>query len=747
MSGTMVELGGAESARALDMDADELGAALPDSAPKAPLMRRELPEPPLQRRALCKRMQAGVATAKAHWKHCFDDMDRWALWARTGGDPTWKASGLYVANLMQQHVNTKTGRLYAKNPTVTVARRQTIDFAVWDGSLESLQLAMANPQQGAAVLMDVQRGQQRRQMMDSVARTLQVVARHQLDEVQPPIVLSMKQMVTRTNINGVGYIKLGYERKMQPAPETVAKTANLEARLANIERLQADLHDDESPTTEDDAEAEALRLAMQELQSAPLVVTAEGLRFDFPRSQAIIPDTKCTDLRGFVGCDMVTEEYSWTKAQVQEMFGVDLCQSVAGTAWAQGDEMPRASSEAGETAAGDGGDEPVVVWQTYNRKDGLVYWMVEGYPDFLSDPAPPPILLKRFWPWFALTFNAIDAVPDRKQAGPFPPSDIEMIRFMQDEYNRARQGLRDHRIAARPKWATGRGMLSSGTGDEMGDLERLTQADAHTVVELEGLAPGQKIEDVLQLIRHPGVDPNMYDVAPIFADMGRVTGMQGADMGATSGVTATEVSRAANAADSNTGSNIADMDMLLSELMREAGGVLLVEMDPETAKRIAGPGAVWPTIPSQDVFESIYLDIQAGSSGRPNAILELQKFERMAPILMQIPGIRPMWLAKEALRRMDETLDPADAVLEGLPSIMAMAQGGGVAPGPAGPRGPNAQDGAVQGGPQASGGADNSPRPPGAVSQPPANPSPESAATVAGRGGAAVPASLPPPRV
>ena len=52
--------------------------------------------------------------------------------------------------------------------------------------------------------------------------------------------------------------------------------------------------------------------------------------------------------------------------------------------------------------------------------------------------------------------------------------------------------------------------------------------------------------------------------------------------------------------------------------------------------------------------KEIYLEIEAGSSGRPNQAQQLQNFERLAPILMQLPGVKPQFLAKEAIRRMDD---------------------------------------------------------------------------------------------
>ena len=68
---------------------------------------------------------------------------------------------------------------------------------------------------------------------------------------------------------------------------------------------------------------------------------------------------------------------------------------------------------------------------------------------------------------------------------------------------------------------------------------------------------------------------------------------------------------------------------------------------------------------------------------------------------MQLPGVKPQFLAKEAIKRMDDKIDTDEAVAEGLPSITSMNSG--KLPGMPGQADPNAQ------GPQ---GANNNPAAP-----------------------------------
>jgi hypothetical protein len=219
---------------------------------------------------------------------------------------------------------------------------------------------------------------------------------------------------------------------------------------------------------------------------------------------------------------------------------------------------------------------------------------------------------------------------------------------------------------------------------------------------------------VLQAIKGVPVDPNLYEVNPIFQDLLRTIGDQEADLGGTSGDTATESNIAASAQASSLSSSIDDIDETLTAIARASGQILLMNMSEEQVKMIVGPGAMWPVLTRADVSKEIFLEIEAGSSGRPNQAQELQNFERLAPILMQLPGIKPQFLAKEAIKRMGDNIDTDEAVAEGLPSVTAM-NGGKEPPPPAGPGAgdPNAQ------GPR---GANNTPAPPSPQSSAPVPP-------------------------
>lgn len=705
-------------------------AAAPE---QAQVVNRERPEPEEARRQLVSLWTKRVVSAKQHWEKDFNRMRANQRFARgfQWPDEAWEdGKQPYVNNVTLRHIQQRTAAIYAKNPKVVARLRERLYSSVWDGTQSALTRAQQyltavmtgmmppEPQMVGYSQTIVQEAQQARMIRDQlkrVGRTLELLYGYQISEQIRPFKSSMKsQVVRRALTTGVGYVKVGFQRAMARRPEVERQMADVRGQLDKIERLSADIADEE--VQPDTAQAETLRLMLRHLEEQEQVLVREGLVFDYPNSTALIPDPNCTYLRDFVGADWVTEEYILSPAKVQEIYGVDVSSTATryipsdpddkDGAWTSyfrqtmGDRD--AANEANEDAREDG---RVLVWEIYCKADGLVYVVCDGHPDFLVEPSEPDVWLERFWPWYVFAPNEVDDDGNRI----FPPSDVDLMQDPQLDINRARQGLREHRIAGRPKIAVPSGILSEE------DREKLQKCPAFAVIEMGGLQPGQKVGDLLQDFRGSPIDPNLYETNSAFEDVLRAVGTQEANIGGTAGATATESSIAESARLSSVEAMIDELDDLLTHMARAGGQIMLNEFQEETVRRLIGPGAVWPQMDREQVAEELYLEIEAGSTGRPNKAQEIQNFERIAPLLMQMPGVSPEFLAREALRRMDDRLSLEDAFAEGQPSIAALNAQTGI-PGQGAAAGPNdpSQQGAE--------GANNAPAPPGRPPGGPPNP-------------------------
>lgn len=693
-----------------------------DGQPEAPtrtVIPRDTPEPALARAALVSKWCDTVLEAKEHWeKEAFErireDMD-FVFGKQWPNEDPYEEDSKYVANVSLRHIQQRVAALYAKNPKAVARVRKRMDYQVWDGSMQSLMMAtqaaaigdpltgMPNPQAQAVVMDFMQAAEQQRQMR-KIAETLELLYDYNLDEQPQPFKSSMKQAVRRALVCGVAYIKLGYQRVLQAKPEVVAQIADLTQKLSLVERLSADIADGELDETQ--AEAEQLRLVIQDLQMQQDQVVREGLLFDYPSATALVPDKGVKNLRHFIGARWVAQEYLLPPEKVQEIYGIDVGRSFHAYKTAR-ERLPIRYDDSDEAD-----DGLACVWEIWNLDDQMVYVVCDGYPDFLQEPAAPEVWTERFWPWFTIMFN--DTVHEEKV---YPPSDVRLISHQQREINRARQGLREHRVANRPKTAVAAGSLD----DE--DKAKLQSHPPNAVLELNGLAPGGKVEDLLQPVKLPGIDPNLYETNGAFEDILRTVGAQEANLGGTAGATATESSIAESSRASAQQSNIDDLDDVLTEIARAAGQILLSQVSQDTVMQVVGRGAVWPHLSRAEIAKEIFLEIEAGSAGRPNQAQEVANLERLMPILIQIPGLNPEFMAREILRRLDDRLNLDEAFAAGMPSIIAMnamkgLMGQGAPPGQEpGQQGPQGANNAPQA-PGRQGPAPQAPPPPGMAAPP-----------------------------
>lgn len=684
----------------------------PDTQPDAPQtahgvdtgMRREQPKPEPAREALVSTWTKRIESAKAHWADTFKRMRGDMKFARglQWVDQTSTDDERYVANLVLRHLSQKTAALYAKNPKAYAERRKRLDYQLWTGDpqelmqaqeiMQQVQLArdprlMMHPQvqQAQQLLQDVEQGNRYRDMLDRVGQTLEIVYTHQLSQQIPSFKAQMKQLVRRAQTTGVGYVKLGFHRVHEVKPEHVDRVSDVTEQLAAIEQITADMADDQVQPYQ--AQAEELREMLQSLQQEQDVFVREGLDVDFPASTSLIIDTNCKQLNGFLGARWVAQEFLLTVDQVKRIYEVDLRQG-GFQAYDHGKEGEEAkptrhtanepSSEGEDTSE----DELACVWELYDRTTGLVYCIADGYKDFLKEPEAPYIKLERFFPFFVLTLNTLE-----DEESIFPPSDVTLLRDMQEEHNVARQRLREHRDANRPGYVAPKGRLSET------DKTNLAAGPAHSVVELDGMMPNENIGNIIQAKPVAPIDPNLYETGSFTEDMMRTGGTQEANMGATSGATATETSVAESSRMTAISSNVDDLDEFLTEIAHSASHILLTEMSADNVRQIAGPGAVWPELSANEIAQDLWLTVRAGSSGKPNKAQEIQNFERLAPILLQIPGVSPKWMAEQAIERLDDRIDLKDAFREGMPSVAAQNQNAEPDQGEPG-NGPNDQGGA-----------------------------------------------------
>lgn len=628
-------------------------------------------ETPQDEKALVEKWCNRIRAAKRYWQPVFDRMKDCQQLAAYGADKKWIEAERFTVPLLSRFVNIAVSQLYAKNPQTEAKPRKQMRYQVWDGRQDTLKAAqegalMGDPQ-SMAIINDVQQANDYSAMLDRLGKTVSIVYDYYCGELSSGYKMQFKALVRRTKVNGVGYVKLGFQRTTQMNPEVAAKIDDMRDQLAKLDRLLKE--NEEGDVKADSPEAAELKNQIMTLQKEPEVVLREGLVFDFPRSTQIIPDMDCVHLKSFAGCSWIVHEMELTESRVQEIYGIDVA----------GNYDPVRMSSLSTTADLAGAPDKARVWEVQHKRGGEVFTIIEGYPAFVRPPGPPDVKIDRFWTIFPLIFNEVEHDQDI-----YPPPDVWQARHIQFEYNRSRDGLREHRIAARPQYIAPKGRLSDP------DKEKLSSGIAFALLELDAIGPNDDIKKYLQRKPVENIDPNMYETGSLYDDLLRTVGVSRAELGQPGGdVTATASTISANAQTAENSENVDDLDTLLSELARYGAQILLQNLTKETAVEIAGPGAVWPetVLTAEEVAKDLVLDIKAGSSGKPNKPQELANYERAMPTLLQIPGINPIeGIAKPYLDLLD--IDLEKALAEGMPSVVAqnalmakMALGGPPQPG------------------------------------------------------------------
>ncbi|MBO4228019.1 hypothetical protein [Bradyrhizobium neotropicale] len=637
------------------------------------------------RAALVQKILKEIKADKAHWDKDFKRMRicmKLAANGTTSKEDAEAENGGYVVPIINRLIGVAVATLYAKNPKAVAKRKQKLMYKLWDGDPATLAAALQKVQEpgpaqvdqmtgmaapagpdpnAVALLAEVAAAKAEFIQYDRLAKTMELLFAYYLQEQDCGYKELFKALVRRTKVCGVGYVELGFQRLLQRNPDIDARIADVTAQLTAIE-AKLDLVE-KGVIEPDTAQAEELRLMLEDLQAKVEIVVREGPTLSFPRAVDIIPDRRCKHLKTFAGSRWVHREYSMDREEILATWKVDVGTNF--TAYKAVHDASGAVTQIRETPT----DESCAkVYCGWNKVNGEYYVVCDGYPDFIVQPQEPDVKIERFWPIFPLVFNEVEAENEDGSVSIFPPSDVWNSRHMQTEYNSSRQGKREHKIAARPRWVSPRGAL------EQTDKDALATASPFSVTEVNALATGEKLTDKLMAVPVPGLDPNLYETETVFADIQRSVGVQAANLGGTSGDTATESSIAEHSRDVTNASDVDDLDTMLSALSRAMGQLMLTEISKDTVIEIAGPGAVWPDLPPtrEQIVKDLILEIEAGSSGRPNNAAVLANYERAMPWLSLLPGVNPAPLAKKGLQALD--IDADDTFVEGAPSIQALNQ-------------------------------------------------------------------------
>lgn len=724
----------------------------------------------LSRAALVQELTDWAREERKFWKDIFERMreeQRFAAGDQWQKDyqPKGECDDPYIGDIVQQLVNRVVASLYAKNPTPRASRLEKLLYEVWDGAQESLRGAQAIVAQfgeliqrdaaaraqlqeqkqqaqalGAAdvlmalevkeaalpalpnevtaameVLQDYERGMAEKELMERIAETAELLLKHRWKKHKPDFKVLLKQAVTQAVVSRVAFVQVDYRRDMETSP-TDDPGIELSDKLAALQqKMQALEQSDEKDSTPLREEVRLLKesLAREMGGTDNGQVTYEGTIYQLLPATSVIIDRNCTCLWEFLGARRIARQSLMDLAAAEKRYRVSLKDCGAVLYGEDGSELD--GTQPNDTVTRDTTEhkgkvkQKVCVWHIYDKDAQLCYVVCDGVKNFLEEPYQPSPAVERFWPIVPITLNAqvVERNEPDRDVTIYPRSHVRLQMPMQEDINTAGEGLREHRLANRPGW------VALGQRWEEGDLAKLSSArNAHEVLRIASIAPGEKVADFLQTIPTQKIDGALYDPGPSLQAAMLATGLQPANLGAQAGgEKATGQAIAEGARISADQSNVDGVDFALSVIAQMTWEMEIQETSEQTVRQICGPGAVWSNLRRAEVQQEIFLEVEAGSSGRPNQALDAQKFKEIAPLavpwLMQA-GIPLDVLIKEAFRILGIKLDVDDLLRKAQmqpAQPMAAPQGalpstGAAPPGlPAGGAAPNVTPGGVPGAP------------------------------------------------
>ena len=551
---------------------------------------------------------------------------------------------LVRANLVQSLIRKAVNSSYARNPQFSI--RPT----------ENVALSALKP-------------------MRLFGKTAEIVLNRVFDASQ--LKRRAKACLRAAKTTGIGWVKVYYQTQTEESPLIRGRIKDAEDDLEQLEYLKTQIKDQEQRDHKERLLREKRDL-VKALESEKDVIVGEGLVIDVIDSANMIIDiSTIRNFDDYVRTPFMAEAMLMTVADAKRRWGeVPSGTKMFVPGGRDANNIPSVDNK-GDFEQAD--SEIIRVYEIHDRHNKVIRYLPEGANEFLQDAVLPPIACEQWFPYFPLGVNIVD--------GQFYPlSDVALIKELQDEHNSARTRFAQHRDIAIPHWVGKRAEVNER------DAKQLQNAEIGEISLIEG-QPGQSVKNSIEVFSPPPVDPAVYSTDHTERDIERVSG-QGE-------VTQPKSNRSrtlgeAQILSQETGTQIsadtdeiedwferiaqASLEILLQTLTREqvveiAGPEAEPEIDEQTGQPTGEmkDGSVWPDDMSRsEIFNNLKIQIQAGSSGKPNREETAQTWAQflMPKITELIQGVAELRekgeddlaealiaIGQETLRRMDERFD------------------------------------------------------------------------------------------
>lgn len=598
--------------------------------------------------ALVRQTWAEYQTARDFDKAARVGFAKDRLYAAGKADPRWASD----ANLIGSFIDILVSFLYAQNPDLSVRPSAKVGM---------------QPDKNAT----------------DFAETAELIASRLWRDGR--LKKTAKKSVRSTLSVGQGWKKALMYTDKQPCPQVDKDILTQQSLMKSLQAQQDMLGSQISPPADVDAAKEAIKLTLTGLQAKEAAAHSTGMCFDYIRADDMQISLDVSSITDHLDADWnsndlyilksslkakfprLTDEDVQTAAVYYQKPSASKDQSQA-TMENQGDNAAEGAftkSAPATSTSGGKGVEFVKVVEMWRKCQGIICTMVDGVKKWAAEPYPPPQATARFYPYF---LDALFEVDGERH----PQSLVFRLFKLQDEYSACRSNQRLVRERSIPGTIFNSSMVSPE------DAKRVSNSAIQENIGVAPTDPNAPIQNLFAPKPVSAVNFELYNTTPITGDMERISGVQEALQASASAQpkTATEAHIQQTGFASRTNADRDTIEEGLSDLAHYTVETAIQEMRPPQAQRIAGKQAFWPYgMDVQDILTLVEIEIDAGTTGKPDNRLAAQNWSTILPMLeqliMKIRGLQigdpPLAaalenLVRETLHRLDDRLDIAEFI-------------------------------------------------------------------------------------
>ena len=592
-------------------------------------------------KGLIKKFQENVYLSYTKWKKRYKEIEharRYSLGrinrtsqVVTSGQALQESGRTVKGNVIHATLQGLLPHIYAKNPEIQI---RPVEF--------------------------VEPGGQEYRMSDLFAQTLEKVLEESFTKAD--LKKAAKQVIRSCMTSKIGILKVTYQRDYYTDPLVSRQFNDAQESLAKIQSNVVSLLEEGNYDGDQDEIVEELQRTLEGLKNKVDVMYREGLNLGFVKPEDFRMDTSLDSLLDYENAKWMANCTWMTPKEAKERFELtkEQCESLTIFKRTQDGIPGRLNRDNRSSFSFDGEEDvnlAVAIWEYWDKGTMTVYTWGEGGGFWIKDPFHPNRMGERWCPFFILGLNWIDGQE-------WPVSEVELLMSLQDEYNTVREQMAKHRELSAPFF------IADSSRVNYEDIETFSNATIGDIALIN--AGGTGVNTVFQPAQVPPMNYQVYDTTPIRSDIEWISGLGDAQRG---GIMRAKTATEANIQNEGLASRVSEkidaVEMWLKDVSKFSSQLLIQEISPQKAIEIAGPHAFWPILNKQHLYDSIYIQITAGSTAMPNENEERMRWIELMPIIMQniqmVQQLRDVGvpdefnpyvqLIEETFKRFDERID------------------------------------------------------------------------------------------